>query len=116
MAGVVFDREWHIHSKEDFDQAIAILNEDAFIAEMSDCYAVTCSEKAEIARQRLEVYRQAKENAAVWFFLTEEKQAAILELIPGDSEHGKCIGYRQEAYHDVHTFEDGHEERLYIGD
>lgn len=32
------------------------------------------------------------------------------------SEHGKCIGYRQEAFHDVHTYEDGYEERTYIGD
>ena len=31
-------------------------------------------------------------------------------------EHGRCIDYRQEAYHDVHVFEDEYEERLYICD
>lgn len=43
---------------------------------------------------------------------TEEELAAM----PENGEHGRCIGYRQEAYHDVHVFEDGHEERLYICD
>lgn len=31
-------------------------------------------------------------------------------------EHGALLEYRQEAYHDVYVFEDGHEERHYIGD
>lgn len=44
---------------------------------------------------------------------TEEEIKSISEVI---GEHGKCVEYRQDAYHDVHIFEDGHEERLYIGD
>ena len=44
---------------------------------------------------------------------TEKELAEMPEPI---GEHGRCIDYRQEAYHDVHVFEDGHEERLYIGD
>lgn len=30
--------------------------------------------------------------------------------------HGACIEYRQEAYHDVKVYEDGYEDRMYIGD
>ena len=44
---------------------------------------------------------------------TEEELESMPEVV---GEHGKCVDYRQEAYHDVHVFEDGHEERLYIGD
>ena len=44
---------------------------------------------------------------------TDEDLAAMPETT---GEHGRCIGYRQEAYHDVHVFEDGYEERFYIGD
>ena len=44
---------------------------------------------------------------------TEEELKAIPESI---SEHGRCIDYRHEAYCDVHVFEDGHEERIYICD
>lgn len=33
-----------------------------------------------------------------------------------DPVHGKIVDYRQEAYHDVHVYEDGFEERFYIGD
>ncbi len=30
--------------------------------------------------------------------------------------HGKLVEVRQEAYHDVYVYEDGYEERFYIGD
>lgn len=30
--------------------------------------------------------------------------------------HGKCVGYRQEAYCDVYVYEDGYEEYEDIGD
>lgn len=44
---------------------------------------------------------------------TDEELASMPEVT---GEHGRCVEYRQEAYHDVHVFEDGYEERLYIGD
>lgn len=44
---------------------------------------------------------------------TDEEIEAMPEL---QGEHGKLIEYRQEAYHDVQVFEDGHIERIYIGD
>lgn len=31
-------------------------------------------------------------------------------------EHGKVVEYRQEAYCDVKVYEDGYEERFYIGE
>lgn len=30
--------------------------------------------------------------------------------------HGRVVGTRFDAYHDVTVYEDGHEERYYIGD
>ena len=44
---------------------------------------------------------------------TDEEITAMSEAI---GEHGRCIDYRQDAYCDIHIFEDGHEERLYIFD
>ena len=58
---VVFDRKWVIKTQEDFDKAMDTLERDAFVAEMSDSYAVTCSEKREIRKQLDDVTRQAKE-------------------------------------------------------
>lgn len=107
---------WNIENRADFETAMAKLSEAEFCAEMSDSYAVTCAEKAEIARQRFEIFKQSKERAYVWIDLTEEQQKRILAEIPTVDEHGKCVDYRQEAFHDVHVFEDGHEERTYIGD
>lgn len=30
--------------------------------------------------------------------------------------HGAIVEYRMEAYHDVKVYEDGYEDRMYIGD
>lgn len=30
--------------------------------------------------------------------------------------HGPIVDYRMEAYHDVRVYEDGYEDRMYIGD
>lgn len=49
-----------------------------------------------------------------WWEMTEEEIAALPE--PQAGEHGKCVDYRFEAYHDVHVYEDGYEEWLYIGE
>lgn len=61
MSGVVFDRAWVIRTQEDLDKAFDTLEHDVFIAEMSDSYARTRSEKREIERQLDDVVRQAKE-------------------------------------------------------
>lgn len=44
---------------------------------------------------------------------TDEELEAMPEHI---GEHGRCIEYRFEPYHDVKVYEDGYEERYYIGD
>lgn len=33
-----------------------------------------------------------------------------------DPVHGRIVSERQEAYHDVYTYEDGYEFRYYIGE
>ena len=58
---VVYGRKWVIKTQQDFDEAMDTLEHDAFVAEMSDSYAVTRSEKREIKRQLDDVTRQAKE-------------------------------------------------------
>lgn len=58
---VVYGRKWVIKTQEDFDKAMDTLDYDAFVAEMSDSYARTCSEKQEIRQQMDDVIRQAKE-------------------------------------------------------
>lgn len=30
--------------------------------------------------------------------------------------HGRAVGYRQDPYHDVTIYEDGYEDRFYIGE
>ena len=59
MAGVIFDRKWEINTDDDFLKAIEILDGDEFIANMSDSYARTAAEVAEVNRQRKEVILQA---------------------------------------------------------
>ena len=36
--------------------------------------------------------------------------------IKPDMPHGRIVGERMEAYHNVTVYEDGHEEKDYIGD
>lgn len=38
------------------------------------------------------------------------------KLTPMEKMHGKIISVEQTAFHDITTYEDGHEERYYIGD
>ena len=60
MQGVISGREWHIATVADYRAAMNALADAEFIAEMSDSYAVTRAEKAEIDRQREQVMEQAK--------------------------------------------------------
>ena len=39
-----------------------------------------------------------------------------LEIDDHSSDHGKVVDYRFEAFFDVLVYEDGYEERFYIGD
>ena len=42
---------------------------------------------------------------------TDEELSTIPDVI---GPHGRCVGYRQEAYHDVYVYDDGYEEWVYI--
>ena len=35
---------------------------------------------------------------------------------PMEREHGKLVDFKWEPYHDVYVYEDGYEDRYYIGD
>ena len=61
MEWVTQNKQWIIKTQQDFDEAMKTLDENDFVAEMSDSYAMTCAEKREIRRQRADVIRQAKE-------------------------------------------------------
>ena len=60
MQGVAFGREWVITTYAEYRAAMNALADAEFIAEMSDSYAVTRSEKREIDRQREQVMEQAR--------------------------------------------------------
>ena len=62
---IVYGRKWEIKTREDYVKAMDALRYDAFCAEMSDSYAITCAEKAEIRKQMNEVTRQAQEAGII---------------------------------------------------
>lgn len=49
------------------------------------------------------------EKALDLFFAYQEEPEST-------SKHGKVVEYRFDAYNDIKVYEDGHEERYYIGD
>ena len=59
MGIVKFGREWVIKTIEDYENALKVLDGNEFIAEMSDDFGAWKREKAEVARQRDDVKRQA---------------------------------------------------------
>lgn len=59
-----------------------------------------------------EVHMSIDDIKFPWEYSDEE----LAEMSEVGGEHGRCIGYRQDAYHDVHIFEDDYEEKMYIGD
>ena len=60
MADIVkTGRRWEINSRNDYDIAMQILDENEFCADMSDDFMVWQIEKEEVQRQRHEVRRQA---------------------------------------------------------
>lgn len=58
-------RKWDINTKEDYDAAIATLADNEFFAEMSDDFSCWQREKEEIACQRADVIRQAKNKGII---------------------------------------------------
>lgn len=62
MGLVKFGRVWKIETRDDYEKALAVLADNEFCAEMSDDFSRWASEKAEVARQRADVIRQAREK------------------------------------------------------
>ena len=62
---VMYDRKWEINTKEDYDKAMSILDDNEFMAEMSDDFSVWQREKAEIANQRFAVRKQAIDKGII---------------------------------------------------
>lgn len=62
---VKFDKKWEINSREDYDQAMHELDENEFVAEMSDDFYYWQREKAEVEKQRFDVRRQAIEKGII---------------------------------------------------
>ena len=55
---VIFGRKFVIKTAQDYERAMAILDGNDFVADMSDSYNRTFTEKHEIALQRADVERQ----------------------------------------------------------
>ena len=51
-----------------------------------------------------------------FFDWCEGRPSDFDNCVTKQSEHGKVVDYRMEAYCDVMVYEDGYEERYYIGD
>lgn len=62
---VKFNREWNIQTKADYDEAIKILAENEFCAEMSDDFSCWQREKEEVRRQRADVTAQARAKGII---------------------------------------------------
>lgn len=65
MRQVEMGKKWVIETKADYDEALQTLEENEFIAEMSDDFTYWKAEKAEVARQRAEVIAQAKAKGII---------------------------------------------------
>lgn len=62
---VKFNREWNINTKAEYDEAMEILAQNDFCAEMSDDFSVWQREKEEVRRQRAVVTEQAKAKGII---------------------------------------------------
>lgn len=56
---VEYGKTWDIETIDDLAYALAVLSGNEFVAEMSDSYGITCSEKKEVRKQRETVINQA---------------------------------------------------------
>ena len=65
MSTVKMGRKWEINTKEDYDKAIEILDDNEFCAEMSDDFFRSNRERAEVARQRAEATAQARAKGII---------------------------------------------------
>lgn len=50
------------------------------------------------------------------YFNTGKEPTFKSEPTPDEKAHGKVVGFRRTAYHDITVYEDGYEDWYYIGD
>ena len=65
MSTVKMGRKWEINTKEDYDKAMEILEDNEFCAEMSDDSSRWQREMEEVARQRAKVTAQARAKGII---------------------------------------------------
>ena len=65
MNGVVFERKWNINTADDFINAISILDDNEFVAKMSESNSRKSAELTEVRRQRKQVIIQAMKNGVI---------------------------------------------------
>lgn len=82
--------------------------EEALTKEEAEAYELMQS--AEQARQ------QGADDIDIFMGIVDETIGMRPQLSPLEKIHGKVIETRMEAYHDVTVYEDGYEDRYYIGD
>lgn len=82
--------------------------EEALTKEEAEAYELMQS--AEQARQ------QGADDIDIFMGIVNETIGMRPQLSPEEKIHGKVVKTRMEAYHDVTVYEDGYEERDYIGD
>jgi len=103
MERVRFGRKWEIHTGDDLARALEILKDNEFMANMSDSYAVTRSELAEIAKQRLECFRLAREAGikrySVFYGLSRSNTSECWFENPDDA-----IQFAKDQLHAPHCY------------
>ena len=62
---VMYNRKWEINTREDYDKAMEILDDNEMCADMSDDFSCWQREKAEGERQRYQVRKQALEKGLI---------------------------------------------------
>ena len=65
MSIVKMGRKWEINTKEDYDNAMEILDGNEFCANMSDDYSVTRREIEEVNAQRWMINKIAREKGII---------------------------------------------------
>lgn len=78
--------------------------------EKEEIEAYELIQSAEQARQ------QGADDIDVFMGIVDETIGMRQQLSPMEKVHGKFIEARMEAYHDVVVYEDGYEDKDYIGD
>ena len=59
------EKDWIIETKEDYEKALARLDECEFMAKMNDDFSLWASEMRKINKRRIELFAQATEKGLI---------------------------------------------------